>query len=374
MTSVANNSNGSRKPRRGLSLPWIVLLILFILPLYALVGIALVRSGILSVRQTAVTEEQFKAIWTLIGALVAVAATLVGALFTRENNLRTLAMQEAIENRKVIAQKEIESQKLIAQKEIESRKLEIETRKVVEQETVDRRLELDTAVKGLELLVVDDHYAPQARIAGGLAILAYLGHPMIALRTLAAAWVEVDISSAMWLIGEVLRFRPEGTTVQISTESQIEASSLLLNHASGLCKDDQHRGEFEWPEAIWGEWPVHLPQDARINVMFAIIEVILSRDQGWWNKKYGWSMTYLDDACHYDAEPMIKDSAAHFIKPLVSLCANVDMRLPWKNAFTTPWEIEKRLQEFNGTGRVTAHTLDLSARLESWCRRGAVGA
>ena len=183
MTSVTNNSNGSRKPRRGLSLPWIVLLILFILPIYALVGIALVRSGILSVRRTAVTDEQFKAIWTLIGALVAAAATLVGALFTRENNLRTLAMQDDIENRKVIAQKEIEG-----------RKLEIETRKVVEQETVDRRLELDTAVKGLELLVVDDHYAPQARIAGGLAILVHLGHPIIALRTLAAAWVEVDIS------------------------------------------------------------------------------------------------------------------------------------------------------------------------------------
>jgi hypothetical protein len=201
--------------------PWLALILLVLIPLYAISAAFAIRSDLFDLSRTQITDEEYKAIWPLIASGLATSATVVGLLLARSHNERTLAFQEDIENRKLASQREVEERNAIYQAETSS------------------RLALDTVVKCLELLVVEEgKYAPKARMAGTLAALIHLGHPVIAMRTLGAAWEEdaVESATACWLIGEVFQ---SGSNV-----SRREGSRLLRGNAHKL---GAIRGHYDWP-------------------------------------------------------------------------------------------------------------------------------
>jgi hypothetical protein len=164
------------------AMPWILLSVLLLLPLYTVSAAFAIRSGILDLNDRSIDADEYKALWAFIGSGLATAASIVGILFTRAHNERTSS-----------------------------------------------QLELDTAVKSLQLLTLDDgKYAPKARVAGALSALVHLGHPLIAMRTLASVWQEgaIDSGTACWLISEVFQ--------RGSPESKIEATTLLRQNVENL--------------------------------------------------------------------------------------------------------------------------------------------
>jgi hypothetical protein len=160
---------------------WWAVLILIALPLYAIAVALVVRSQVFAFGRSSLSTGDVQALWAFIASGVTASLTLVGLLLTRSHNRRTLALQ------------------------IEA----------------ERRLVLETVVKGLDLVAPTETYAPSAKIAGALAALVHLDHPVIAMRTLGAAWGDgvVDSASAVWLINEVFE--------RGSKHSQLEAATLL---------------------------------------------------------------------------------------------------------------------------------------------------
>jgi hypothetical protein len=181
----------------------------------------------------------------------------------------------------------------------------------VQQNEADKRLALDTVVKGLELTAEGGAYAPQAKIAGALAALVHLGHPVIAMRTLDSAWDDgaVDAATGCWLISEVYRTG--------SRESIVEASRLLRTHAKELSELSNQPGEFEWPSAIYDQWPINLPRDARVNNLISAIDVLLSRDETWWRHNDSWFIVLLNLIMQHEKDEGILGSAATVAKELL---------------------------------------------------------
>jgi len=202
--------------------------------------------------------------------------------------------------------------------------------------------------------------------AGSLAALVHLGHPVIAMRAPRAAWSDgpVDVDTAVWLINEVL---DDG-----SPASQIEASSLLCEHAGDLCDNrDGHGGEFSWPALLYSRWPTKPVRACRFEILFAIARVVLSRDKSWWGYDYDWSLVLLDEAMMKDPDPVLKHCARHLLRPLAeSYAAGANRRnefkLPWGNETKDLSVIEQRAHDHQEGERITKKTQDLVAELEHW--------
>ena len=194
----------------------------------------MIRSQVFAFDHTSLSTGDVQALWAFVASGVTASLTLVGLLLTRSHNQRTLALQaESEKNRAATA------------------------------EEAERRLVLETVVKGLDLVAPTGTYAPSAKIAGSLAALVHLDHPVIAMRTLGAAWGDgvVDSASAVWLVNEVFD--------RGSKQSQLEAATLLDINASKLCADAP--GMFSWPMSIEFEWPWNMQLNTRLHVFRAVL-------------------------------------------------------------------------------------------------------
>jgi hypothetical protein len=251
----------------------------------------MIRSGVFDLKERDISADEYKAVWAFIAAGVGTVATIVGFLLTSAHNQRTLAFQEDIEARKTVAQTE-----------------------------VDKRLALDTAIRGLELIGSEGKYAPPATIAGALATLVHLGHPVIAMRTLDAAWDDgaVDAATGCWLIGQVFQ---EG-----SKESMLEAARLLRTHARGLCGSETELGVYEWPYGIYDHWPHQLPLGARINVLHSLLDLLLSRGRAWWRKSWNWIIVLMFLALRSDQDQALKASIGYILPPLLDAYTQLSSR------------------------------------------------
>ena len=240
-------------------IPWFLVFILVLLPLYAATAAFTIRSGIFDLADKTITGDEYKAFWAFVASGFATAVSLVGLMFTRSANERT-----------------------------------------------STQLGLDTAVKGLELLVSSDgKYAPPAKVAGALATLVDLGHPVIAMRSLATAWDDgaVDTATACWLVGQVYR--------RGSEESMLEASRLLRQHSGELIGKEDQRDTFHWPDALYDEWPRRVPFEARYNNLVSVIRLILSRDLQWWARDTAWIFFVLYLIVRHDRK--LRPTAAEVI-------------------------------------------------------------
>src|SRR5688572_24938796 len=88
-----------RAPRGKLSIAWIAFFIFLVLPLYVIATIVAIRSDLFA-SSRGLSDEQLRALWTFIGAGLAAAATVLGAIIAMSHNNRTLTLQHEAEARK----------------------------------------------------------------------------------------------------------------------------------------------------------------------------------------------------------------------------------------------------------------------------------
>jgi hypothetical protein len=220
-------------------------------------------------------------------------------------------------------------------------------------------------VKSLELIVVaDGNYAPRGRIAGALAALVHLGHPVIAMRTLAAAWEEdaVDSATGVWLISEVFQTG--------SPASKHEAARLLRIHARRLAVRE---GKFLWPDVLAESWPNDAPAGARMHIIRSIVELILSRDRVWWGEGHDLLITLLDTARTDDPDGDVRDAAAYILKPLVKAW-QTDGRpnFVWdsKDGHQSFADVVERLSQHRFSYGMTDEVRSLVQSLQDWATIG----
>jgi hypothetical protein len=260
--SKAATSSADRRIDRRL---WAAFFLLVELPLYVIAAVVCIRSGLFRFDDKALTDEQLKSLWTFIGVGLAACATILGALLTKSHNDRTLVLES----------------------------------------DANERLKMDTVVSSLNLICNDGNYAPRAAIAGGLATLVQLGHPIIAMRALAAAVDDdgaVDMGTATWLIGQVLTATVTKGTPADLVDAKQQAASLLLTLASAkeLTEPAKGFGEFNWPDAVTAQWPSGLSPNASGNLQYALIELLLSQSKEWWNgditTSHAWVIATFNEA------------------------------------------------------------------------------
>jgi hypothetical protein len=75
----------------GPSKLWWGILLLIVLPLYAIAAALVLRSHVFAPNQQVLSTEDVRALWAFIASGIGASITLVGLLFTRSHNERTLA-------------------------------------------------------------------------------------------------------------------------------------------------------------------------------------------------------------------------------------------------------------------------------------------
>jgi hypothetical protein len=164
-----------------------------------------------------------------------------------------------------------------------------------------RRLDFDTVLKSLEAIPAG---TPQ-RLAGVLSATVLIGQPRIALRILGPAWQagEVDAGTATWIIDEIIAdgsfkhpYHLDGEIADNTT--LIEAASLLLQY-SGQLTNPGNKGEYSFPGHFMDTWDAGkgMPQVAKLYVLQAMAEVLLSQRKGWW--------CYDGVPCDFPMEPWV---------------------------------------------------------------------
>jgi len=75
----------------------------------------------------------------------------------------------------------------------------------------------------------------------------------------------------------------------------LEASVLLREHVRDLCYGDDKKGNFDWPDAVYEQWPLKISYEARYNNFMSLLDLFMSRDKEWWDYRitWGYAMLYL---------------------------------------------------------------------------------
>ncbi|PWI17511.1 hypothetical protein DI272_27625 [Streptomyces sp. Act143] len=128
------------------------------------------------------------------------------------------------------------------------------------------------------------------RLSGTLSATILIGQPRVAIRILEPAWDagDVDNGTATWIIDEILADgalkHPYHMEAQFADDTTlVEAASLLLLHAKSLT-NPTNRGEYAFPGHFMDGWDVSrgVPVLAKMFVLQATAEVLLSQDRDWW--------------------------------------------------------------------------------------------
>ncbi len=326
---------------------WIAFFLFLILPLYTIAGIVCFRSGLFRFNGT-LSDTQLKSVWTFLGAGLAAAATVLGGLLTKSHNDRTLALQ-----------------------------YETQKQQEIQESEANERLKMDTVISGLKLICNNGTYSPKAAIAGGLATLVQLGHPIVAMRALAAALPEdvVDNDTATWLISEVLTTQITMGTPRDLSVAKDEASSLLYKYSSELTISSSDSAEFSWPGAVTQQWPSGLSQKAGLLLIAALAELLISQSDEWWNSKgqtSSWILYTLDEVLRHEKDPTVKVAAAMLGKAILE--ASHDDYFVGINDDRDREEIARDIDHVNIPENVPT-VEDLVDRIEKWgqARRAPFG-
>lgn len=301
-------------------LPWVAVATLVVLPLFALAAIFSIRAGIWSV-DGEVTAGQVTAVFAFLGVGLTATVTLVGALLTFESTRRSR-----------------------------------------------EQLMLDTATKSLGLLQTDSReYATKAVVGGSLATLVHLGHPIIAMRTLDAAWIENKIhpSSACWVIGEVLTSH--------GGASAVEAAALLRANVKKLPGPVEAAYEVHWPLELAQRWPTRTPFRARADLVRALGALVLTRPKLWWGENVGWVVGNLTLAMRRDDSEAIRRSGATLILALTNALEGQRVLDDHSGSATAVRDLRQEALTL-GSGDTVQGTKALREALDQWLRDGSSAA
>ncbi|EID52840.1 hypothetical protein [Saccharomonospora xinjiangensis] len=253
--------------------PYLALLVLVALPLLWIAGALAARSGMFVFEGT-VAPEQVQVFLTFVGGGLATAATVFGALLTREHNARER-----------------------------------------------RRLRLDNVLRGLESM--PEEASVQSRVAGILSTMVLLGQERVALRVLEPAWQSgnVDAATATWCIGQIItgegaeRDYLEGDRTDPTAVN--EAAVLLREHSDKLV--DSHG--YYFPGHFLHEWTTKqpLPLKVKDNILRSIGTMLRCHDRRWWfpdGRIPIWPTEVLMKCVERDSSTSVQASAALLVGSL----------------------------------------------------------
>lgn len=294
----ADDSSASSERNGPLFAALAAVLVLVVLPLYALALYFLIRSHVFSGGN--ITDNQYKAVFTFVGTGLTASVTLVGLVLTWTHNSR-LRRQQAFDNAQARRQEAFDNAQARRQQELDR-----------------EQVKLETVVKGLEQVAQGDEYAVPGRIGGALAALVQLGHPITAMRVLDAAWEDdvVHCRTACWVIGKILNLPDEYTAKESLENSVVEAAELLACNAGKLAYEAGRYRACYWPKAITYRLPPNLPREAQVTILIALTRVILSKSAVWWEDRYAWAIVLLDQIQQMKGD-RIPRSAGFLLGPLV---------------------------------------------------------
>jgi hypothetical protein len=270
--------------------------------LFVLAAVLLAKSGLLSTRS--LTDAQAKSVWAFLGVAFAAVVTLIGALLTEQHNRRTDTLAREAEN----------------------------------------RLRIDTVAKVLELVTIENDYAPRARVAGAIAALMELGGGSVGLRLLGELWEAsaVDPSTAVWLIDRTLQ---DSTSLE---EEKDLAAGVLYARASRLvpARNDPEQNWRIIPQAIDNSWPTTaLSSDARYSLLLTAVRMLKAREIGYWtadvpplktlvkaldDPDWGWfAACALDTLRKSGALTKLRFSIDDKLKKRIEMQVKYDLLYPW---------------------------------------------
>jgi hypothetical protein len=217
--------------------------------------VLVVRSGFFS--SGPLSEDQTSSVWAFLGVSLGAVVTMIGALLAEQNNRRTQALTREAAQREALAKQQ--QQKLA--------------------EEAEERLGIDSVAKILELVTVEQGYAPRARVAGAIATMVQLRGGSVAVRILGELWKDdgVDSDTAVWLIDRILK--------ESKSDDEVTAAAFLLGqNVSKLvpAPGDSSQDWTNFPPTLERGWPAHLPSDAKNEFIVLAPRVLLVRDIAWW--------------------------------------------------------------------------------------------
>jgi len=242
------------------------------------------------------------------------------------------------------------------------------------------RLVLETVATGLNMIGQDGGYAPAAKVAGALATLIHLEHPVIAIRALRAAWLDgaVDAETATWLIGEVLETGTPG--------SKLEAARLLRSRVEVLTEGRADGSlDLHWPYPLYENWPVTLDIEARIDILQAMVDLLLSRPLRAWRagdyspgaRGYSWMLPLLDEIIREEPDPVIKGQAAIVAETLLATMPAAT-QVNWRSNWVAIGPMRERAAVTAAAAMKSGQRLtpfrDVGERLQKWASAASAAA
>jgi hypothetical protein len=259
----ANRAGGGplRAPRWLTPTLWLLLLVIG-LALVVLAVLLVVKWHLLS--STGLSGDQTTEAWVLLGVALGAIAALIATLLIEQHSRRISALTHEAAVREQLGRES----------------------KVALDKAAEERLTIEVVARVLELITVEGHYAPKARVAGAMALLSERPSNGVAMRILRELWAAdaVDTDTAVWLVDRAL---VEGVT---RPEEAAGAAALLAQHATQLLPTarDGDQSWFSWPASLMDAWPQALPPAAKADLVLAAAKVFLAREPGYWKaaRKY----------------------------------------------------------------------------------------
>lgn len=262
-----------RAPGPGFRRATIAIAVAVLLAAVVALSIGLVwRLDVFDPKTTATNGQVLAAAFALIGSLVAASFTFIGVLL----------------------------------------KYSIDARTVQQADETEKRLRLETCIRAVELLTEDGKPATQNRQSGALFVLVNLDQLDFAYALLGQMWASGDVSdgAAAWVLNQIL--------LRGGSYLQISAASLLLTNAEKLV---EHDDDLQFPDCAYIAWDDELPNNARENLLSALLEAVLSKPFGTWSEGSLFSfIIHLELVRRKDREAYMRNGATLCLAALIDVC------------------------------------------------------
>jgi hypothetical protein len=245
-------------------------------------------------------------------------------------------------------------------------KRSMDARTVVLQTQAEARLNLDTAIKAVELFKSASDGASSAESAGALFALTRLGQTHFALSLLEELWPKNQIGSpsAIWVINNCL----QSTDVGVAKR----AADVLLANAIKLPDD---RGGKYWPADYDLEWPGEMSFFARHYMLQARIDALLSKPFEYWQRaQINVDIVALSNCFRKDSSSDIRQSAAAFLGILLEIYdprGKTVLTLPTEKLAIEVLRAEIVTRYGSSLSAANNQDLELEEELRGWVKRAA---
>lgn len=258
------------------NLPYLSLFIFVVAPLWVMAALLSIHSGLFSFSFSSktVSSAELNAFLTFVAGGLGTAATVYGALLTRQHNDRERWRQQ-----------------------------------------------LQAIIGSLQFIREANQLE---RSVGVFSSMVLLGHQHVAIRMLEPAWEKEDIdpATATWVIGQILSGEDESLERRRpSDDTMTEATVILLKHAKlGHLTSHESLHVF-FPGHFLHAWETDypIPFAAKVNLLASMAMALANRPYAWWKERWRTGDQYLPNpswpidvwikCAKWEHDPIVRASA-----------------------------------------------------------------